>query len=299
MKIGVVGSTNVDYVLRVESFVREGQTVRALSFEKFPGGKGANQAVAASKLSGDEVVFITLVGEDEDGRWMLENFKGYGMIGPSAIDTPTGKAFIEVDSRGRNRIIIFPGANGELKPEKVDFSLLENVNVILLQNEIPFETTLMVAKWARENGKIVVFDPAPAEGIDREIFEYVDYLTPNEIELEILSKEIFGGFDDLEKACEKFLDLGVRAVIAKLGEKGIYFKKGLKELRIEAPKVEAVDTTAAGDVFNGAFAAFLERGELEALRLAVRAASISVTRMGAQSSIPSIQEVIGSEHRSG
>ena len=299
MKIGVVGSTNVDYVLKVERFVREGQTVKALSFEKFPGGKGANQAVAAAKLSGDEVVFITLVGKDEDGRWMLENFRSHGIVGPVAIDTPTGKAFIEVDSEGRNRIIIFPGANGELKPERVDFSLLEGVDVVLLQNEIPFETTLEVAKWAHERGKIVIFDPAPAEGIGREIFEYVDYLTPNEIEIEILSKEIFGNFDGVEKACDMFLELGTEAVIAKLGEKGIYFKKGLKELRIEAPRVEAVDTTAAGDVFNGAFAAFLERGELEALRLAVKAASISVTRMGAQSSIPSIQEVIGDEHRSG
>jgi ribokinase len=180
-----------------------------------------------------------------------------------------------------------------LKPFVVDFKLLEKVDIILLQNEIPFETTFEVAKWAKQSGKIVIFDPAPAEGIEKDIFEYVDYLTPNEVELEELSKEFLGSFESVEKSSEALLDLGVKAVIAKLGEKGIYFRRGLKEIRIPAPKVSTVDTTAAGDVFNGAFATFLKKGEMDALRLAVKAASISVTRPGAQSSIPSLEEVLG------
>ncbi len=298
MRVGVIGSTNVDYVLSVERFVEEGETLKVRSFEKFPGGKGANQAVSAAKL-GAEVVFVTAVGDDEDGKWMIERFKGFGIAGPLVVDSPTGKAFIEVDSKGRNRILIFCGANDLLTPSRVDFSILEDVEMVLLQNEIPFETTFKAAKWAKEKGKIVVFDPAPVEGIEREILEYVDYLTPNEVEIEGISRKFFGDFKGVEWAAEKLMELGAGAVVAKLGERGIYFKKGLKEVMIDAPRVEAVDTTAAGDVFNGAFAAFFERGELEALRLAVKAASISVTRKGAQSSIPSIEEVMGGERGSG
>ncbi len=292
MKIGVVGSINVDYVLSVESFVKPGETIRARSFEKFPGGKGANQAVAAAKLSKEKVAMIGFVGTDDDGLWMIRELERAGVFGIRSVDGYTGKAFIEVDSSGENRIIIYAGANSKLTPDALDLSILEEAEIILLQNEVPFETTLTVAKWAKNRGKIVIFDPAPAHCIDIQILKYVDYITPNENEMKTLSEEFFGSFESLEKAAGLLVESGVRGIIAKLGENGVYFKKGLKEMRIPAVKVNAVDTTAAGDVFNGAFASFYEKGEIEALRLATKAAAISVTRMGAQSSVPDLEEVM-------
>ncbi len=292
MKIGVVGSTNVDYVLRVDRFVQVGETIKARSFHKFPGGKGANQAVAAAKLSESSVIFSSFVGEDEDGKWMLKRFSELKIIGPKAIEGYTGKAFIEVTSSGENRITIYTGTNSKLTPEKLDYTLLEKVEIVLLQNEIPFQTTLNVARWAKNSGKIVVFDPAPAHEIDPEIFKYVDYITPNEVELMQLSRTLFGEIKEVRYAAEKLLEMGAGSVIVKLGENGVYYRKGLKEVKIPALRVEVLDTTAAGDVFNGAFAAFYDLGEMRALELAVKAASISVTKMGAQSSIPDREEVI-------
>ena len=292
MKVGVVGSINVDYVLSVESFVKPGETIKAKKLERFPGGKGANQAVAAAKLSREKVVMVGFVGDDDDGNWMIRELEKIGIFGIKMVRDFTGKAFIEVNSSGENRIIIYPGANAKLTPDVLDLNVLEEAEIILLQNEIPFETTLTVAKWAKDKGKVVVFDPAPAHGIDIQILKYVDYITPNESEIRTLAEEFFGGFESLERTAELLLESGAEGVIAKLGENGVYFKKGLKEMRVPALKVEVVDTTAAGDVFNGAFAAFYDMGEIEALRLATKAASISVTRMGAQSSVPDLEEVM-------
>ncbi len=295
--VGVVGSTNVDVVMKVKSFTLPGQTQRALSLEEFPGGKGANQAVSVAKFSRTDSVFITLVGED--GRWLLERFERLKIKGPRIKGRFTGRAFIEVTEDGENRIIIHGGANDLLVPEEINWDLLEKVDIVLLQNEIPFQTTLEVARFARERGKRVVFDPAPASGIDGEILKYTDFLTPNENELVELSKEFLGGFESVEKSVEKFLKMGVGAVLVKMGEKGVFYSDGLKTLEIRAPKVEAVDTTAAGDVFNGIFASALDSGNsiLRSLRLAVFGASLSVTRMGAQTSIPEGKEVIEFERR--
>lgn len=292
MKIGVVGSINVDYVLIVDEFVKPGETIKAKELKKFPGGKGANQAVAAAKLSRNRVSMIGLVGKDDDGEWMIKKLESAGVFGITKANDYTGKAFIEVISSGENRIIIYSGANAELTSDKLNMELLENADIVLLQNEIPFETTFEVARWARKRGKIVIFDPAPAQGVNIEILKYVDYITPNESEIKTLSETFFGKFESIERAAELLIETGARSVIAKLGENGVYFRRGLKEVRIPAVKVKAVDTTAAGDVFNGAFAAFLEKGEMEALRLAVKAAAISVTRIGAQSSIPDLEEVM-------
>lgn len=292
MRIGVVGSVNVDYILSVDEFVKPGETIKAKNLEKFPGGKGANQAVAAAKLSKRRVVMVGFVGNDDDGDWIIQELEKAGIFGVRRVENYTGKAFIEVNSNGENRIIIYPGANGELTPDALDFKLLEEAEMILLQNEIPFETTLSVAKWAKDRGKKVVFDPAPAHGIDVQILKYVDYITPNDGEIKTLSENFFGGFESVEKSADLLIEKGVEGVVVKLGESGVYFKKGLKELRIPAMRVKAVDTTAAGDVFNGAFAAFYDMGEIEALRLATKAASISVTRKGAQSSIPDPEEVV-------
>jgi ribokinase len=172
----------------------------------------------------------------------------------------------------------------------IDWKALSESEILLLQNEISFETTLECAK--RFNG-IVIFDPAPVQGISKEIFQHVNYLTPNEEEIEALSREVFGEFLSIEKAAERFLELGVENVIVKLGSKGALVVNKHKKKHFPAFKVKAVDTTAAGDVFNGAFAVGLAEGRSleDAVIFGMAAAAISVTRLGAQSSIPSRQEV--------
>ncbi len=297
--VGIVGSTNVDIVMRVRSFTLPGETQRALSVEKFPGGKGANQAVSVAKLSRSRTVFITLVGDDEDGRWMLERFRSLGMVGPKTKGEMTGRAYIELTESGENRIVIFGGANDLLTPDEVDWKLLDEVDVVLLQNEIPFETSLEVARFSKERGKTVILDPAPAHGMKADILKYTDFLTPNETELVEISRSFIGEYESLEESVEKLLKLGVKAIVVKLGENGIFYSDGLKTMKIPAPKVDAVDTTAAGDVFNGAFGFMLDSGStlLEALRFAVLSASLSVTRMGAQTSIPEFGEVKEFERR--
>ncbi|PLV56032.1 ribokinase [Thermotoga sp. SG1] len=288
--ISVVGSSNIDIVLKVDHFTRPGETQKALEMNIFPGGKGANQAVTVAKIGEKSCRFLTCLGNDDYAKILSDNFERHGIKGYIQINVPTGRAFIEVDRSGQNRIIIFPGANAELKKELIDWEELSRSEILLLQNEIPFETTLECAK--RFNG-IVIFDPAPAQGINEEIFQYVDYLTPNEEEIETLSREIFGDFSTVENAAERFLKLGVKNVLVKLGEKGILLlnKKGKKHF--PAFEVNAVDTTAAGDVFNGAFAVGLAEGKNleDAVIFGMAAAAISVTRLGAQSSIPSRQEV--------
>jgi ribokinase len=288
--ISVVGSSNIDIVLKVDHFTKPGETQKALEMNIFPGGKGANQAVTVAKIGERGCYFLTCLGNDDYARILSDNFERHGIKGCLQVNAPTGRAFIEVDRNGQNRIIIFSGANAELKKEMIDWKALSESEILLLQNEISFETTLECAK--RFNG-IVIFDPAPVQGISKEIFQHVNYLTPNEEEIEALSREVFGEFLSIEKAAERFLELGVENVIVKLGSKGALVVNKHKKKHFPAFKVKAVDTTAAGDVFNGAFAVGLAEGRSleDAVIFGMAAAAISVTRLGAQSSIPSRQEV--------
>ena len=288
--ISIVGSSNIDIVLKVDHFTKPGETQRALEMSIFPGGKGANQAVTVAKIGERGCHFLTCLGNDDYAKILSDNFERHGIEGYIQVNVPTGRAFIEVDKSGQNRIIIFSGANAKLKKELIDWEALSESEILLLQNEISFETTLECAR--RFNG-IVIFDPAPAQGINEEIFQYVDYLTPNEEEIETLSKEFFDEFLSVEKAAERFLELGVKNVIVKLGNKGALVVSKRKKGHFPAFKVKAEDTTAAGDVFNGAFAVGLAEGKCleDAVLFGMAAAAISVTRPGAQSSIPSRQEV--------
>ncbi|HBU00827.1 MAG TPA: ribokinase [Thermotoga naphthophila] len=288
--ISVVGSSNIDIVLKVDHFTKPGETQKAIEMNVFPGGKGANQAVTVAKIGEKGCCFVTCIGNDDYSDLLIENFEKLGITGYIRVSVPTGRAFIEVDKTGQNRIIIFPGANTELKKDLIDWNMLSESIILLLQNEIPFETTLECAK--RFNG-IVIFDPAPAQGTNEEIFQYVDYLTPNEEEIESLSKDYFSEFLTVEKAAEKFLELGVKNVIVKLGDKGVLLVNKNEKKHFPAFKVKAVDTTAAGDVFNGAFAVALSEGKSpeEAVIFGMAAAAISITGLGAQSSVPSREEV--------
>lgn len=289
--IAVVGSNNVDLVVTVDHFTRPGETQRCLDFERFAGGKGANQAVACKKL-GAEVVFLTCVGNDSNGQFSYEKLSQVGIQKlVTSVNLPNGFALIEITTGGENRIIIYPGSNNLITKDLVQTKAkdLLKANMILLQNEIPFETTLEAAKLFKEHDKLVIFDPAPAQNVDQEIFRYVDIITPNESEIFALT-----GLEEVHMAVDELLKAGCKNVLLKMGEKGSLFKGELGQMKIDAFKVEAIDTTAAGDIFNAAFAVEFERTKdlKKALIFASAAGAISVTRKGAQSSIPDRNEVM-------
>ncbi|MGB9864611.1 ribokinase [Fervidobacterium gondwanense] len=293
--ISVIGSSNMDIVLTVEHFTKPGETQKILNLEYFPGGKGANQAVAAAKLSKSEVFFLTMLGNDSYGSTLAKNYEKLGISGYKFADTNTGLAFIEVTLSGENRIMITPGANAHLTPGIVNESIGEilKTDILLLQNEIPFESTLFAARLFKDAGKLVIFDPAPARGITPEIFPYVDIMTPNEEELRTLSENIIGRYESIEKTFEAFKEKGLKAMIVKQGENGATYIDEKAIFTVPTKKVEPVDTTAAGDVFNGALAVALnERRNIQsAIQFANICAAISVTRKGAQPSIPDREEV--------
>lgn len=295
--IAVVGSSNMDIVMTVDKFTKPGQTQKAKKLEFFPGGKGSNQAVTVAKLSksNSKVYFLTCIGNDSYGKILKEQYDKLNIKGYKVVEKSNGLAFIEVTDKGENRIVIFPGANDYLIPDLIE----ENINklletkYVLLQNEIPFESTLYVAKLFKENGKTVIFDPAPVKGIKKEIFQFVDFLTPNEKEIKLLSEKFFGNFVSYEDSYYKFKRLGIKQLVVKLGDKGLVYFDENNVIELPSFKVKAIDTTAAGDVFNGAFSVALnENFDIKlALKFASAAAALSVTKKGAQSSIPSRKEV--------
>ncbi|AKI97665.1 ribokinase [Kosmotoga pacifica] len=288
--IAVVGSNNVDVVLTVDHFTRAGETQKCTALNYFPGGKGANQAVAARKL-GAEVYFLTCVGNDGSAQFAIENLKKAGLDkGIKEVDSPNGMAIIEVEASGNNRIVIYPGANAYLTENVVESAKNEllKTDILLLQNEIPFSATLHAAHIFHEAGKLVIFDPAPSKDIGKEIFQYVDIITPNESEAVALVGDL-----PPEMLIKELKKLGCKNVLLKLGEKGIIFSGELGEFSLDAFKVIAIDTTAAGDTFNGALAVAVENGFniIDAVKFASAAAAISVTRKGAQPSCPTLKEV--------
>lgn len=280
-KIVVVGSLNMDVVAIAPRIPVAGETIIGSKFFTSPGGKGANQAYAAAKLAGS-VAMVGRVGDDEFGRQMRENLASVGCAIDAVKTVPgaSGVALIAVAESGENCIVVVPGANHSLGPTDIG-NVLDGCTVVLLQLETRIETVIAAARFAKQRNARVILDPAPApeSGLPRELLESVDILTPNETEALILA-------DSLEAQ-------STRTIILKLGERGCELRSGGKSTFIPAVRVNAVDTTAAGDVFNAALAVALSEGaELEAAcRFAVKAAAVSVTRLGAQSSAPSRDEV--------
>jgi len=293
--IAVIGSTNMDVVMTVERFTRPGETQKAEKIEFFPGGKGANQAVTVAKLIG-KCYFLTCVGNDEYGNFFMNYFKKLNIKGVQKLEEPTGRAFIELTKNGENRIIIVEGANGKLTKKILNFesnNLLKN-EILLIQNEIPFSTTLEAVKMFKKNGKTVIFDPAPARNIDLEILKFVDFLTPNETEILELCQTLGKNIKRIEETFDLLSKFGLRNLIIKMGKKGVLFINPEIKISVSAHKVNVKDTTAAGDIFNAAFAVALIKGMKikQALEFANAAAAISVTRKGAQPSIPSYNEIM-------
>ena len=293
----IVGSSNLDLVVMVKRFPKNGETIFGNKFEMFPGGKGANQAVCASRL-GCKTTFIGKMGNDEF-REKLSLIMIESGVDLSNLFTDenenTGTALITVDSNGQNQIIVISGSNMKLSPKEVESksSVFAEASVVLTQLEIPIETVMKSAELAKENASIFILNPAPAMQIPDSLFPLIDYLTPNESELEILSGIKIIDDASIENALNVLIDKGVKNVIVTLGKKGAMLMNKVVKKYFQARKVEVVDSTAAGDAFNGAFASSLSEGNSveDAIEFANKIASISVTRMGAQSSLPYYNEI--------
>ena len=296
-KLVVLGSVNADHVLQVTDFPRPGETVTGRGYRIVPGGKGANQAVAAARL-GAPVSFIARIGDDAIGQQMRQGFEQDG-IDVSAVELdetlPTGIAIIYVSDEGENSIGISAEANGALSPAMVKRheAMIADAHTLLLQLEVPLESVFEAAKLARSHGTRVVLNPAPARPLPAELLALVDLITPNQTEAELLTGVKVSDEASAAQAAARFHQMGIGEVMITLGSQGVYCSNGRQQALIPGFRVEAVDTTAAGDTFNGALlAAELAGADFhEAVRFAHGAAALSVTRFGAQSSIPSKQEV--------
>lgn len=296
--LAVIGSLNMDIVNRVEQAPRPGQTIRALETSFIPGGKGANQAVAAAR-AGASVVMIGAIGDDAYGQTLKETLAKAGADTSGVItkkNISSGVAFISVDTQGENSIIVAEGANGRLSIQdiKESESLLEQTERVLFQNEIPFETLLYALKYLASLNKYIIYNPAPALDIPPEVYQWISLLILNETEAEALSGLKVDTEEDILQAAKALLQKGCREVILTLGAKGLlYINQSGIVSRMDAFKVTAVDTTAAGDTFVGAYAAGVSKNMSiqEALRFASAASALAVTRKGAQTSIPTRVEI--------
>jgi len=286
-------------VIKSERLPAPGETILGGEFFMNPGGKGANQAVAAARLGG-EVVFVGRVGDDIFGRQAVQGFSNEGInTAYIVVDTekPSGVATIMVDNRGENCIAVASGANNALSPADVDAAVaqIDDANVLLMQLETPILTIEHVAELGRVKDKTVILNPAPARALSDELLAKLDVITPNETEAEILTGIKVESVDDAENAAQRLRKKGVATVIVTLGSQGAFVLADSFAGLVPTRKVEAVDTTAAGDTFNGALAVGLADGHTieSAVAFANKAATISVTRLGAQASAPRLEEVEG------
>ncbi|MEB0008798.1 ribokinase [Pseudomonas sp. MH9.2] len=299
-KVVVVGSLNMDLVTRAERLPRAGETLAGDSFAIVSGGKGANQAVAAARL-GASVAMIGCVGDDAYGEQLragllVERIDCQAVT--TVTDVSSGVALIVVDASSQNAIVIVAGGNGRLSPDIVaafDAKLAE-ADVIICQLEVPMDTVAYALKRGRELGKIVILNPAPANApLPADWYSLIDYLIPNESEAAALSGLPVDSLASAEAAATRLLAAGATKVIITLGAQGSLFADGQRIEHFPAPRVQAADTTAAGDTFVGGFAAALAQGksEVEAIRFGQIAGALSVTRAGAQPSIPTLNDVQG------
>jgi len=290
-----VGSINIDLVARASSIPAPGETLLGKDFATHPGGKGANQAVAVARL-GHPVRMIGRLGDDGFGTQLRDHLTRYGVdtAGIMTSPGPSGVAVIVVADTGENSIVVVPGANALLTPEDLEESIdiLRSASVVLTQLETPLPTILRLAKLCQRLGVPLILDPAPAQALPKELLSIVSWFTPNETEA-----AFYAGTSnpaDPDATASELIDLGLASLVLKLGSRGAYLATpdGHRH-RISSFPVNAVDTTAAGDAFNGAFATGLALGMSapESARFAAAAAAISVTRFGAQPSMPSRADV--------
>jgi len=296
-KIVVIGSTNTDMVVKSRKIPSPGETILGGTFMMNPGGKGANQAVAAARLNGN-VTFVTKMGNDLFGEQAKHIFDFEGIDSRYIVNdpkNPSGIALIMVDQNGENCIVVAPGSNGTLSAYDIAEDVYGNdpSDVFLMQLEVPVSTIEFVAQKVSERGNRVILNPAPARQLSDDLLNCVDIITPNEVEAEILTGIKVVDAASAEEAADKLMSTGVKNVIITMGAAGAFLHTDKVSKLIPVVPVRAVDTTAAGDVFNGALAVAISEGKdlEEAVVFANKAASISVTRMGAQASAPYRKEI--------
>lgn len=298
-EVVIVGSTNMDMVVNTDRIPVPGETILANNFFMNPGGKGANQAVAIARLGG-KAIFVTKIGNDVFGHKSIQLFDDEGIDTKyilSDTELPSGVALITVDKLGENSIVVAAGANGNLYAADLTENILteiSNAKILLMQLEIPMETVNYLAAFAASKGVKVILNPAPMNEVSVELLKNLYAITPNKTEAELLSGISVNNIEAAKKAVKIICDKGVDNVIITLGSQGALIYESGEYVMVDAEKVQAIDTTAAGDVFNGALVVSLSQGKslLEATKFACKAAAISVTRIGAQSSIPYRNELI-------
>ena len=297
-KIVVVGSLNVDFVVSTPRLPKEGQTVLGHSFDKFPGGKGANQSVGMARLGAD-VTHIGKVGADDHGKLLRRSLEKAGIRLDGLIEdesAPTGMAFIQIADTGANTIVVVPGANMRLLPPDLDpfVPLLKQADFVVLQNEIPLETNLKAARAGRKAGAVVIYNPAPFQPGSERLCILADLIVPNEIELTEFTRLPATTEKEIERAAERLLQKGeARAVVVTLGLRGCMIRDRSGAEFLPAIDVKAVDTTAAGDAFIAGMTWALSEGNdlRESVRLANEVAGYAVTILGAQSSLPTREQL--------
>jgi ribokinase len=296
VQVCVVGSLNMDLVVKTPRLPQVGETLTGAEFGTFPGGKGANQAVAAARL-GAAVTMIGCVGADAFGVQQLSGLRREGIDVARVRTEPgaaTGVAFITVDAAGQNMIVVAPGANMRLRPEDVVAAarVIAAARVVLLQLEVPMDAVVRAARLGREAGAIVCLDPAPAALLPDDLWPLIDVINPNETEARVLTGLPVTSISEAERAAEALLQKGASAAVIKLGERGSVYVSTTGRAHVPAIPVKALDTTAAGDAFAAALGVALGEGQAlpDAVRFATHAAALKVTRMGAQS-MPTRAEV--------
>ena len=296
--VTVLGIFVADISFTGKKIPSSGETILGTNYNIGPGGKGCNQAIAISKLGG-KVNFISKIGKDEYGRLALDTLKKNDVATNEIIqdqNLQTGVAGILIDkTTGKNAINVITGAASTLTineiKEKND--IIKNSKIFLTQLEIPKDVTLYCLKFAKENNVTTVLNPAPASDLSKEIFKYIDYFTPNEIEAEFYSGVKINNEIDAKKASLKLIDLGLKKIVITLGEKGVFYTDGKKEIYLKASPVKAIDTTGAGDAFNGGLVyGLLKNKSIEdILKLANKVAGLSTTKLGAGNAMPSINDL--------
>lgn len=298
-KVVILGSTNVDQFLTVERYAQPGETLHVEEAQKaFGGGKGANQAIATARMQAD-TTFITKIGTDGVADFILEDFK-VAHIDTSYIiktaEAKTGQAFITVNAEGQNTIYVYGGANMTMTPEDVINAkdAIINADFVVAQLEVPIPAIISAFEIAKAHGVTTVLNPAPAKALPNELLSLIDIIVPNETEAELLSGIKVTNEQSMKDNANYFLSLGIKTVLITLGKQGTYFATKNQSQHIEAYKVNAIDTTAAGDTFIGAFVSRLNKSQdnlADAIDFGNKASSLTVQKHGAQASIPLLEEV--------
>ncbi|HEK4483265.1 TPA: ribokinase [Staphylococcus aureus] len=298
-KVVILGSTNVDQFLTVERYAQPGETLHVEEAQKaFGGGKGANQAIATARMQAD-TTFITKIGTDGVADFILEDFK-VAHIDTSYIiktaEAKTGQAFITVNAEGQNTIYVYGGANMTMTPEDVINAkdAIINADFVVAQLEVPIPAIISAFEIAKAHGVTTVLNPAPAKSLPNELLSLIDIIVPNETEAELLSGIKVTNEQSMKDNANYFLSIGIKTVLITLGKQGTYFATKNQSQHIEAYKVNAIDTTAAGDTFIGAFVSRLNKSQdnlADAIDFGNKASSLTVQKHGAQASIPLLEEV--------